>query len=192
MNNEKESVIIGLDISSSVIGISVFNLSMKLIELKFLKFKSEKIENYEILFNKVELFENLLKDYLEKNNFILNEVRIEANAKAFSGGKTTAHTMFILAKINALVAYTVWKNYPKIKIKETQVASARKKIGFKKKKDSKDKIKEQVFNHVISSYAEVLKWLPVKTFKSGPRKGEIGYEDHARDMIDAYVIAKGS
>jgi len=188
----KEKIIVGLDISSSVIGISIFNSSMKLIDLKFLKFKSEKIENYIILFNKVETFEKMLNDYLTKNNFELDEVRIEANAKAFSGGKTTAHTMFILAKINALIAYTVWKNFPNLKVKETQVASARKKIGFKKAKDSKEKIKDQVFRYVIANYSEVVNFLPKKTFKSGPRKGQIDYEEHARDMIDAYVIAKGS
>jgi hypothetical protein len=187
-----KDVIVGLDISSSVVGISVFNKELELIDLLSLNYKKEKIENYLILFTKVELFREKLVEYLETNSYSLYELRIEANAKAFSSGKTTAHTLFTLAKINALICYTIWNTFPDAKIKEVQVATARKKIGFKKDNKSSKKIKEQVFDFTLQKYKEVLKFLPTKTLKSGPRKGTVDYEDYAKDMIDAFVIAIGS
>jgi hypothetical protein len=50
---EKKEVIVGLDISSSVIGISFFDSTMKLISLQAIKFKKEKLETYENYFYKI-------------------------------------------------------------------------------------------------------------------------------------------
>jgi preprotein translocase subunit Sec63 len=43
----------------------------------------------------------------------------------------------------------------------------------------------------LKSQKEVIKFLPKKILKAGPNKGKEVYEEHAKDMIDAYVIAKG-
>lgn len=194
---EKKEVIVGLDISSSVIGISFFDSTMKLISLQAIKFKKEKLETYENYFNKITFFEKEIEKISNIQQFNIKEFRVEANAKAFAAHSTTAHTLFTLAKINAMICFSIWKKFPNAKIKEIQVSSARKNIGFKPKKSNKlsktksKKIKDQVFDFVLESQKEVIKFLPKKILKAGPNKGKEVYEEHAKDMIDAYVIAKG-
>jgi len=191
MFNEKE-VIVGLDISSSVIGVSFFDLKMELINLIAIEFKQEKLDSYQNFFNKISFFENEIGNVIDLNKYKVVEYRIEANAKAFSPNATTAHTLFTLAKMNAMVCLSMWKKFPQAKIKEIQVSSARKNIGFKQDKSKKTKVKEQVFDFIISNKKEILSYLPKKVLKSGQNKGKEVYKECAKDMVDAYVIAKGA
>jgi hypothetical protein len=94
--------------------------------------------------------------------------------------------------MNAMICFSMWKKFPQAKIREIQVISARKNIGFKQDKSKKLKVKEQVFEFVIVNKAEVRKFLPKKTLKTGQNKGKEVYKECAKDMIDAYVIAKGA
>jgi hypothetical protein len=195
MQNEIKSkeVILGLDISSRNVGVSVFGKEAgELLDLFAVVLPKQTITEYKDMFEKIEYFSNEICNRFKNQNWIPVEVRVEANAKAFSGGATTAQTMFVLAKMNALVVYWFWQRYPKATIKEIQVSTARKKIGFKQSKTTGKKIKEQVFDFVIANYSKTIEsFLPTKILKSGPNKGAKVYDEHAKDMVDAFVIGKG-
>lgn len=189
---EEKEVIVGLDISSSVVGVSFFDSKMELTNLVAIEFEQEKLEGYQNFFNKISFFEKEIENIISSNRYKIIEYRIEANAKAFSPNATTAHTLFTLAKMNAMICFSMWKKFPEAKIREIQVTSARKNIGFKQDRSKKLKIKEQVFDFIVSNKKEVHKFLPKKILKSGQNKGKEVYKECAKDMIDAYVIAKGA
>jgi hypothetical protein len=194
---EKEKVVVGMDISSSIIGISILSTDLKLIDLFAVKLPQFPCTEYKDMFGKLQFFKEEFTVRITGKNYDITEFRVEANAKAFAGGATTAQTMFVLAKMNALAVYVASSLFPTARIVETQVATARKKIGFKHDRtDKKRKVKEQVFDFMTDSantHSKVLlPVLPRKKLKSGPNKGEEVFEDCAKDMVDAYIIAIGT
>ena len=73
------------------------------------------------------------------------------------------------------------------------VNAARKTLGIRliRKKQGGKPTKNQVFDWVsdrVESEIPGYQW-PMKTLKSGPRKGEVVFEPSVFDMADAYVIA---
>ena len=69
------------------------------------------------------------------------------------------------------------------------VNSARKIVELKiNKKDKSKTTKEKVFEWVDNELNGTYDW-PMKTLKSGPRKGTIIPESGCYDIADAYVIA---
>jgi hypothetical protein len=118
----------------------------------------------------------------------IERIFVEANAKMFSTGFSSADTLLTLAKFNGLISYLSHKAY-KAEVVDVNVTSARKAVGFKNTKVDKRPVKEKVFDHVKALHPE----LPWKRHvaKTGKSQGQEVYNPECKDMSDAYVIAVG-
>jgi hypothetical protein len=103
-----KEVILGLDVSTSKIGLSIIDYNNNLLICQVIKLNS----NNSLIEKCIEL-ENII-DNLNGNNYINNnnklyikEIFIESPFMMFSGGKTTAMTMSKLQRFNGMVSYMV-------------------------------------------------------------------------------------
>jgi len=164
--------IIGLDVSSSKIGIAVLDENKKILTSEVIKLKSD---------NSLETRALMLENKLEKLNkfYLIDDVYVEEPFIAFGGGKTTAQTMATLQRFNGMCCYTVYRVFEKEPIM-VPVRSARSKLGIKipkgtAQKDSKKYIIEYVEkNHPEFQYNT--------TVHGNPQPG-------TDDRADAVVIA---
>ena len=164
-------MILGLDISTSVIGIAVLDEDKNLVSYDAIKFKSD-----------VSLEERA--DFLSKEVQTLNttwrikHVFVEQPFIAFSGGKTTAVTMSKLQRFNGMCCYglyCIYRNSPTL----IQANKARGLVGIKVRRGEKAK-------------PVVLAWVEENY------KGSFSYEmtRHGNpkpttyDMADAVVVAR--
>ena len=162
---------LGLDISTSVIGIAVLDEDKNLMSYDAIKFKSD-----------VSLEERA--DFLSKEIQTLNttwrikHVFVEQPFIAFSGGKTTAVTMSKLQRFNGMCCYglyCIYRNSPTL----IQANKARGLVGIKVRRGEKAK-------------PVVLAWVEENY------KGSFSYEmtRHGNpkpttyDMADAVVVAR--
>ena len=164
-------MILGLDISTSVIGIAVLDEAKTRVSYDAIKFKSD-----------VSLEERA--DFLSKEIQTLNttwrikHVFVEQPFIAFSGGKTTAVTMSKLQRFNGMCCYglyCIYRNSPTL----IQANKARGLVGIKVRRGEKAK-------------PVVLAWVEENY------KGSFSYEmtRHGNpkpttyDMADAVVVAR--
>ena len=120
---EKSPMILGLDVSSSKVGIAVLNMDKKIVTADVIKFKPETS-----LEERAKLLENKLNKL--QNYYLITEVFVEEPFIAIGGGKTTAHTMAKLQRFNGMCCYSVYnvfQNPPQM----VNVRAARTKLGIK-------------------------------------------------------------
>ena len=180
---------IGLDISTSIIGISFFNISGKVINLESINLKkiscifkkSNKVLEQFTIYNKKYFFEEDIK------------IVIEESFQSFRSGFSSAKTLSQLNRFNGIVSFIssqVFNTTPEF----LNVNSARKALGIKINKKIKENTKEQVFIWVRSDFDKIdysFDW-PKRTLKSGPNKGLVKFDESCYDMSDAYVICKAA
>lgn len=203
----------GLDISTSIIGVSILdgttNNVIYLDQIDLTGISSN-------IYDKTVFFEKTITNILNELSIkypnevlYITDLYIEESAKKFQNGKTKAEILAKLHKMNALASYTFLKiaqtfnsneclnkRYPllqpTLEIKEINVSTARSKIGFKKDKTSNDNVKDQVFSWVLTKYPNLN--LPMKTITRNTVnyvKGQVVYDDGAKDCVDAFVICLG-
>tara|TARA_B110000211_G_C14035221_1_gene534173 strand:- start:312 stop:872 length:561 start_codon:yes stop_codon:yes gene_type:complete len=118
-----KTYILGIDISTSVVGFAVMTDSHELVAYDKIKFKKDLAleQRAEHFKNKVEHFDKY---------YCISEVFVEAPAMMFGGGKTTANTMAKLQRFNGMCCYAV---YDLLKITPTLIHAntARKKMNIK-------------------------------------------------------------
>jgi len=176
----------GFDISSSVIGIAILDINGELISLEHVKL--DKIKN---IYTKTDYFVNEFELILNKLNLKkekLKNVFVEENAKMFMQGKSTAQTLMLLAKMNALISYSVFKMIG-ILPTDVNVNTARKLLGLKyDKKDKKKSTKEKIRIELLKLYPN----LPLKKHvaKTGKNKGQEVLDAEVNDELDAYILCK--
>lgn len=180
---EKEEITLGLDISTSILGVAAFNNKNEIKILEGIKLSKASSDS---LFDKAEFALEKIKELT--SNFTVKKIYVEENAKAFSKGKTSAQTLIQLAKINCLLSYLCKKEL-NCDVKFINVSTARKLIGFKKNKESKKSIKDQVFDLVTIHLHPSFPW-KTKLVDRGKNKGLICYIDEMKDACDALVILK--
>jgi len=176
---------LGLDISSSITGVVM--LDKKTGALHFMghvPLTSTKLTN---LFDKADA----VIDWIKQNpprNVKVSRIFVEANAKGYSMGFSSADTLFTLAKMNALVSYLTHKWYG-VPVLDINVTSARSKIGYKNNKGDKRPVKEKVREFVLLNNPH----LPFKTrtVQVGKKKGSVVPAAGVEDEIDAWVICRG-
>mgnify|MGYP003119893911 CR=1 FL=1 len=95
-------MILGLDISTSRIGISILNKEEELLFCDAIK-----------LNNKTSLSSRCieLEEYIKKINYNYEHVFIEEPFMMFAGGKTTANTMAKLQRFNGMCSYMIRKAF---------------------------------------------------------------------------------
>ena len=181
-----KEIYIGLDISTSIVGISIFDYNKKFKNMEYINLTKVKcfFEKSQKVRQKLEEITSIYNDY----NFI---VGIEENLQAFRPGLSSAKTLMTLSRFNGVVSYIsneVFKTIPIF----INVNSARKDLGIKIDRKSTETTKDQVFNWVKSDLIvenNTFDW-PTKVMKSGKNKGRVKFENCCYDMSDAYVICK--
>ena len=181
----KQEYNIGLDISTSIIGMSLF-LGDKLIKLMHVDLTKTKC-----MFDKASKFEEEFKQKIlsdiEGNNLDIKYIYIEDTLQSFSRGLSSARTLMQLSRFNGIVSNISFR-ITRIKPVFINVNTARKSLGIKIDKNSiKDK-KEQVMDWVSADLGGY-DW-PTRIISRGPNKGHVKYEKFCYDIADAYVICK--
>ena len=175
---------IGLDISTSIIGICFLDSNSDLVLLDNINLKKTKS-----MFNKSEIVKNRLIEYKNSLKFTKNiKISIEEAFQSFSAGFSSAKTLSQLNRFNGIVSYLVYDIF-NIEPLYINVNSARKNLQIKIDRKSKKSTKEQVFEWVKINLNSEFKW-PEKILKSGPNKGRVKFDESCYDMSDAFVICK--
>jgi Holliday junction resolvasome RuvABC endonuclease subunit len=175
---------LGLDISTSYVGWCVVDDSGTLVKMGYIE-----ILKIKSVFEKASAVKNRLEE-LQKR-FPISGIFIEENLQAFRPGLSSAKTLITLSRFNGIVSYLCEQIF-RMEPSFMNVNAARKIVGLKIIRKSKGgkPTKHQVLEWVSSELAEEPYPWPVKTLKSGPRKGMIIVQDGCYDMADAFVIAR--
>ena len=180
----KEISYIGLDISTSIIGICFLDSNSDLVLLDNINLKKTKS-----MFNKSEIVKNRLIEYKNSLKFTKNiKISIEEAFQSFSAGFSSAKTLSQLNRFNGIVSYLVYDVFS-IEPLYINVNSARKNLQIKIDRKSKKSTKEQVFEWAKNNLNSEFNW-PEKILKSGPNKGRVKFDESCYDMSDAFVICK--
>lgn len=194
-------MILGLDISTSCIGYSLFSEKGKLIELNCVKFNSD--------LTKFEKLEEFKKATAYLKSFPIKFIAIEEPLKKFMGKFSSAETIALLNFFNGMVSAHVYSEFG-IEPIYFNVNTARK-LAFppvvKDKKSVKKEEEEEVDNslevldesekkgkgkddkvsikHII--WTKVMEMEPLINWRYGPRSRKLLDENF--DMADSYVIS---
>lgn len=179
---------IGLDISTSVVGICAFDDKGKLAILEGIKLGTSGTRT---LWEKADLAIERINEELRSREINPSNIRrfyVESAVKRFSSGYSSADTILTLARFNAIISYLCYKTYSK-PVVEINVSSARKAVGFSNTKTDKRPVKEKVFEHNVKTYPD----FPWKKHLAtrGNHKGTIVFNEEMKDASDALVIVLG-
>lgn len=97
-------MLLALDISTSIIGLSIFDEQYKLHELTWIKFNSKEKN----LFKKLDYFIEFLEKYKHIN---FTDIAIEEPLLKFQGKFSNAHTIQKLTQMNSLVSGYLYHKY---------------------------------------------------------------------------------
>lgn len=177
------SHILGLDISTSCTGWCITSLSGDFVDMGYIAL-SPKLTT----FQKANVVSDAMANIHIK--YDVTKVAIEENLQAFRPGFSSAKTLLSLARFNGVVSYLSQQQFL-IEPEFINVNVARKAVGLKiiSKRKGGLPTKEQVLNWVDTQVDYT--W-PMKTLKSGKRKGQSIFEPGCFDAADAYVIASAS
>lgn len=169
--------ILGLDISSSAIGIVVLDLNGAIHHCFAIDFKNKK--KFPTLFSKAEHFENYLKSLMLVFPNSIKKIVIESPLKMFRPGQSSAHTISTLISFNGIISWILYK-FMGIYPEYVSASTARKNCGIKVPKG--ENTKKFVLNFLQKSDPIFSKHIEYS------RLGSISTLSY--DKSDAYVIAK--
>jgi hypothetical protein len=193
---KKNEVIVGFDISSTVVGWCVLDsLTGELLEEQNNLKTQYSMGNLRFIFSDEMLDKaNNLETFVEQlsTKYNIKRFYLEDRLKAFQIGHTNAEALFKTAAMNFLCQYLFHKrNIPVVAI---NVNTARGAVvpGFHKiaRQIKGVKHKDIIFEMAAKILSEKVGILPTKILKSGKNKGKTVFIDEAKDMVDAWVIAK--
>ncbi len=177
-------VVIGLDVSTSIIGWSIVHKNSKKTDLPIDMghFNLTKIKDFWAKVDATEQFLFKLFEDLKRNNYEIETLVVEDALKKFQRGKSTAHTISILSKFNVIVSYFA-RSMIKLDPIYIDCTDARKELGIpllsKKKAGGKNQ-KIQTFEYLQKNMFKDHTF-PLTRF------GNI--KQHCYDEVDAFVIA---
>lgn len=177
---------IGLDVSTSVIGVCVLDhKSGALIDIYPIKLTKASLED--IWDKAVEL--RWILGMKHKPEWTVKRVFVEDVAKKFSPGFSSAQTIVTLAKMNAMACLIAMDEY-KVKPTFVNVRSARAALGIKiDTKDKSKSTKDKVFEKVLLLQPN-FPWIQHMA-KTGKHVGTMVYDNCNQDMGDAWVACRG-
>jgi len=161
-------MILGLDISTSIIGVCILK-DDKIVHTDYIDMR--KIGSF---FEKAQKVETVLKEI--KKNHNIEHIFIEQALMFFRRGGSTAKTMSILQRFNGIVS---WQSYQIFNMEPNYVTpiSARSKCGIKVARGKK--AKEVVMEHFIKSQE-----FEIVYTKFG------NVQKYCYDIADAIVVAR--
>ena len=189
-------MILGLDISTSCIGYSLFDENGKLIELNCVKFR-DKLTNFE----KLEEFKKATA-YLKQ--FPITFIAIEEPLKKFMGKFSSASTIALLNFFNGMISSYLYSEFgiepmyfnvntarklafpppPKLSKKETDNGIEVVENEEDNETEVSDKDEKKSIKHVI--WSKVMQLEPLINWRYGPKSRKLLDENF--DMADSYVI----
>ena len=171
MDKEEDKYILGLDISTSVVGIAILDADKNLITYNAIKFKANMDLESRAAFLKKGI-------QILDTQWRIKHVFVEQPFIAFSGGKTTAVTMSKLQRFNGMCCYglyCIFGDSPTL----IQANKARGLVGIKVRRG--EKAKPVVLKWVEENYEEDFTY--ELTHKGNPKPTTF-------DMADAIVVAR--
>ncbi len=175
---------VGLDISTSCIGLCVLeHKTGKLVSLINYRYTGVAFDD---IFDKVEHFS---KTWQPDTTWRIKRIFVEDIAKKFSVGVSSANTIVILAKMNAMISYMV---YLKTGLKPiyVNVRSARSVLQIKIDTKDKTKTTKQKVFEIVHARNPNFPWV-THLAKAGKEKGKIVFDGCNEDMADAFVTVSG-
>lgn len=174
--------ILGVDLSTIVMGYTILNENSIIEEINYYTFKSKE------MLEKGNELKIILTSLITKHS--ITHFFIEERLQGFRAGGTNAEAMGKTAALNFLAQFLI--NEYKIPVIALNVNSARASSfpGFHKfaRTIKGTKHKEIIFKFVTEELGEVI--FPKKIMKSGKNKGKEMFLEEAKDMADSYTIAK--
>jgi len=177
----QKEVILALDISTSYVGWCLVDNQGTLVAADAIDLK--KMMD---MFSKAEAVHQAFAKLNSENS--IKRIVVEENLQAFRPGFSSAKTICTLARFNGMVSLLA--NQATGIIPEfVNVNHARKSVGLKIDRKSDTSTKDQILVWVKNHGMEKFSW-PMRTMKSGPRKGLVISHERCYDIADAFVIAK--
>ncbi len=161
-------MILGLDISTSIVGVCVMN-DNKIVHTEYIDLR--KTGNF---FEKAQKVEDSLKEIKKSHN--IEHIFIEQALMFFRRGGSTAKTMSVLQRFNGIIS---WQCYQLFDMEPNYVTpiSARSKCGIKVARGKK--AKEVVMEHFIESQEFEIIYT---------RHGNV--QKYCYDIADAIIVAR--
>lgn len=178
--------VLGLDISTSIVGWYLLEKQTKnVLGSGHIPLTTKGLDN---LFVKAEKTISVLLNSVSPMTYDVKQIYVEANAKMFAGGGTTADTLMTLAKMNVLVSYLAHKLY-NAEVIDVNVTKARSAIGYKDNRSIRKPVKEKVREFVLTMWPNLN--APTRIATAGKNKGQPVIQTGIADEIDAFVIVYG-
>ena len=165
-------MILGLDISTSITGVTVLNEDGTVLHNEAINLTSKKLES---ILQKAEVVKKRLTEL--KYLYNINKIYIEQSLNAFRPGLSSANVILTLGKMNGVISWICYVVYGK-EPEYIPVMTARKELGIKVERGAN--AKEVVLKHVLDT---VIGFEVEYTAAGNPKAG-------AYDRADSYVIAK--
>lgn len=165
------SYILGLDVSTSIIGYTIIDKDLSIIEINHIDLRKLKD-----LWEKADFARKNLHDIIERYKEKIGNVYIEESLQVFRSGFSSAHTLSTLSKFNGLVFYFIRECTNK-NPQYISATSARKTCGIKIKKGEKAKL--QTFD-----------WVTKELNMEWPLTNKGNIQQYCYDRSDSYVIAR--
>lgn len=186
-NCENDEVDVGLDISTSVVGLSC--VSTKQNKVYFLD--HIKLDGYQNEYEKTIAAKSFLEKTIPKN-FQIRNIFVEESAKMFTMGASSAGTLFKLSRFNALVSFIAKDLFQQANLKDINVRSARSKLGVKIDPSDKTKtVKEKVRSAFLLLYPQYNSLIKTHMAKAGKHKGQQVPDKTSEDELDSLIIVLG-
>lgn len=167
-------MLLALDISTSIVGISLFSGS-NLVHWDYIDLKKKDAD----IFDKFDDFKNQFKTKVEGKKFNISEFAVEEALKKFTAGASNANTITVLIAFNILISNHLREKLG-FKPKYVNVNSARKSAGLKFPKGMKSPEKKEAIASYVSSKYKI----------DFPKKKTGKFKDHAYDVSDSIIIAE--
>ena len=166
-------MILGLDISTSIVGITVLDNKGQLKVCQSIDLRNKKL--FTDLLSKADEMNHKLNNLQSQYN--VNHIFIEEPFMFFSSGKSTAKTMAVLQNFNGIISWLCFRIFG-LKPQYVSANQARKICGIKvpRGENSKKVVLQFVLDNVKDFSVEYTK-------HGNPRPGEA-------DRADSWVVAK--
>ena len=172
-----KEVVLGLDISTSKVGLCIMDYKFNLLETTLLKLNTKDELEDRCLYLEQYINKFNYYDKINEEGYIIKDVYIESAFIAFSGGKTSAITMSKMQRFNGMVCFMIRKLLGQ-QATLISPAKARGLVGLKIKRG--ENTKQKVIEHVTRSFPNDFKY--DLTRYGNPKPG-------TDDRADAIVIA---
>lgn len=188
--------VLGLDISTSIIGISCVTCSGEILSTDSLILQTNKLPT---IWDKSKKYQDTirqLKEHFTQNRLRIKKISVEEAFKSFSAGRSSSDTISLLQQFNGIVCWITSQEFDLYPTR-MNVATARKLVGYKRKYYSvrypDEKEKELVFRWGLSQWGNRISWgqeaAAILEENEILKCGQKGIKKNWYDEMDSCVIA---